>query len=749
MLKKLNLDGIPCFKDGATELGPLTEATFIFGPNGSGKTSISRKLSNLTNIEAAAEWSDGMPMSVCVYNRDFADRVVEQYSQLAGVFLIGQENVTIRRQLEALIEPDGEKDKATQWRDRAQSNLTKHEGELSDAQSALTAATWAKRGSVPEVLRPMFDGYNGSREKFAEKLINAAEGSSHAEEQFTKEELVGRAKLVFDTSTPEELMIPELTKFDVNDFEGSDLLEVSIVGSKTSTMAALVEKLGNSDWVLHGRAYLNSSDGRCPFCQQKAPASLSSDLEHLFDMTYQSQRERLARFSSTYSAECLSLLAAARKLESNPGSLREDKTLSAAVADLDRLIQLNQTVVQKKVETPSSTVELEDLSAAIDAINMLVRSTNRKIDENNRQVRQRTKERPGLVSDCWSYFVTEVARDEVTKFLAEKARLTPAIDGIRRSLCDAKQKLSDIEDVERELNSQLVSSEPTIERMNSMLRSTGFTSFRLAQSVDLPDGYTIVRDNGAIEARSLSEGERTFLSFLYFYYRLHDRGPRDSNQEFVVVIDDPITSMDSDVMVVVSALIRSLIDQALEQSGRISQVIVLTHNVHFHREVTYQFNRNHDRRRSYFVIRKGVDRGHELRRFEMNPIRSTYGRLWDEVKAARTATSYESPIGLENTMRRILETYFSVLGNVGQERVIERFRGQDQLVCRSLYMWANGGSHSIFDDTDYSPSEQSVDTYLRVFRQIFVETGQLPHYEMMMSEGTLTEPPVGSVAVEI
>ncbi|MFT8636414.1 MAG: AAA family ATPase [Pseudoclavibacter sp.] len=741
MLDKIDLAGIPCFEGGSKDIGPLTPVSFIFGPNGSGKTSISRRLASISDISSPPASWDGTPMDVRVYNRDFAGRVIEQYSHLKGVFLIGEENVDIRRQLEKLIGPDGKKEKAKALCDRAESNLHKHEDEFSKARAALTDEAWKKRGSVPDEIRPMFDGYNGSREKFANRLIVVAEDSANEQSQIAKETLLSRARTIFDASSSEEDQIKQVPSLDASKMVGYALLSTSVVGSQTSTLSELIEKLGNSDWVLHGRPYLEQSHSLCPFCQQETPESLAKQLEDLFDRTYESQRADLAVFSEAYSSQTSSLLGSAKTLLKTSSAVVDDKQLKLAITELEKSISENLSTIRQKIETPSSIVDLQDLSTSIDSINSQVCEANKVIAERNRQIKQRAKERPALVSDCWKYFVSQVVRDEVTLFLAEKKRLTPAINGIKRTLEGAEDQLSDAEQQEHDLNAQLVSSQPTIERMNSMLRGTGFTSFKLAPSQDLPDGYTIVRENGVIKARSLSEGECTFLSVLYFFYLLQDRGIDATARDILAVIDDPITSMDSDVMVVVSTLIRSLVAQAIEGTGRVSQVLVLTHNVYFHREVTYRFsNKTADPRRSYFVIRKGDGCGNNIQRFVENPIKSIYGRLWDEVRAAGTETGYQSPVGLENVMRRILETYFSILGNVGQKDVIDKFKGQEQLVCRSLYMWANGGSHSIFDDSDYSPSLQSVVTYLKVFRQIFVATGQLPHYEMMMSEGSFVKP---------
>jgi wobble nucleotide-excising tRNase len=64
---------------------------------------------------------------------------------------------------------------------------------------------------------------------------------------------------------------------------------------------------------------------------------------------------------------------------------------------------------------------------------------------------------------------------------------------------------------------------------------------------------------------------------------------------------------------------------------------------------------------------------------------------------------------LQNTLRRILETYFKVLGGVDDSAIVAKFQGDDQIICRSLFAWVNAGSHSIFDDLNYSPSESTVE----------------------------------------
>lgn len=83
-------------------------------------------------------------------------------------------------------------------------------------------------------------------------------------------------------------------------------------------------------------------------------------------------------------------------------------------------------------------------------------------------------------------------------------------------------------------------------------------------------------------------------------------------------------------------------------------------------------------------------------------------------------------------MRRILEHYFNVIGNLNYEEIIDKFSGQDKLICKTLLSYINAGSHTINDDFHLSISNEMVDKYKGVFKKIFESAGQLDHYNMMM-----------------
>ena len=99
-------------------------------------------------------------------------------------------------------------------------------------------------------------------------------------------------------------------------------------------------------------------------------------------------------------------------------------------------------------------------------------------------------------------------------------------------------------------------------------------------------------------------------------------------------------------------------------------------------------------------------------------------------------------LSIQNTLRRILESYFKLLGNLDRDEILAMFDGRDKQMCASLFSWVNDGSHAVYDDLYISVDGSMVERYLFVFKQIFEKTNHMGHYSMMMGTG----PDAGVVA---
>ena len=87
------------------------------------------------------------------------------------------------------------------------------------------------------------------------------------------------------------------------------------------------------------------------------------------------------------------------------------------------------------------------------------------------------------------------------------------------------------------------------------------------------------------------------------------------------------------MLFIVSTLIRELIQDARENKGSIKQMFILTHNIYFHKEVTFNSKRYNGilSEETFWLVKKKGKISYIESQTE-NPIKTSYELLWDEVR---------------------------------------------------------------------------------------------------------------------
>lgn len=355
-------------------------------------------------------------------------------------------------------------------------------------------------------------------------------------------------------------------------------------------------------------------------------------------------------------------------------------------------------------------------------------AANAAVAEHNRAVDDIGNQRANLTAEIWKCLLEE-AKGVLDAYHSSKSAVDAAISGIEAGLTTKRVDLNTAQQTLHDLEKRITSVQPTVTEINALLASFGFRGFKLATAGDQGNLYEIVRLDGSNAVRNLSEGEKTFITFLYFYHLIRgsvSESGMTSNR--VIVFDDPVSSLDSDILFIVSSLIKRVFELSHAQNSLIRQVFVLTHNIYFHKEVSFDPDRKRElRAHETFWIVKKIDDVSTLESFDHNPIKTSYELLWCEVR-----NENRSNLTIQNTLRRILENYFKILGNMDKDKITEKFEGREKVICASLFSWVNDGSHSAYDDLYVSSDDATVEAYLGVFRRIFEETGHTQHYHMMM-----------------
>lgn len=729
MIESLVLQGVASFGDSPVSLEGLSQINFFYGANGCGKTTIGRVISDASKFNSCrVVWKGGTPLQTLVYNRDFVEENFSESAELKGVFTLGEQNVEILAKISKL---KGETDSLVNKRDKLNLFLkgpdgtSGKEGELKVHEDSFRDHCWEQKTKYDERFKEAFEGFRNSAEKFKAKVLHERDANKGEACELTS--LEARAETIFGATPSQEAMLPAFDGGSLVAYEKDAILKKKVIGANDVDIAAMIKVLANSDWIREGRKYFEQNDSQCPFCQQKTPEAFGDSLKKYFNESFESDSDAIDKLCGDYRDEALALQQQIVAICESPSRFIDIEKVELEQQLFDSLVALNLQHLTSKAKEPSAVVQLETLSTVVKAIAQLVDDANIQITTHNKTVANLAQERKQLTADVWKYVLTEL-QGSLETYDVNRIAVQKAIDRIREQVADCNtahsQRIVEI----RELEKKITSTQPTIDGINSLLTSFGFTGFSLAAAAD-GKSYRLVRSDGSDAKMTLSEGEKTFVTFLYFYYLLKGSNSQSgATQNRVVVFDDPVSSLDSDVLFIVGSLIKGVFDNARSKDDQIKQVFVFTHNVYFHKEVTFNPRRVNDamNEETFWVVRK-AEANSLVESHTSNPIKTSYELLWSEVRSQ--APSRHT---IQNTLRRILENYFKILGGVDPDEICGLFDGKEKLICRSLFSWVNDGSHYAHDDLYVSIDDGMVQGYLLVFKKIFEKSRHIAHYDMMM-----------------
>lgn len=745
MLQAIMIAGQATYAAEGQRLDPCKQVNFIFGTNGSGKTTISRVIADpAEHANCQLTWTNGREVERLVYNSDFVENNFK--STVKGIFTLGEESAET---LEKINKAKEAQQKQQEGLNNLLINLSGadraggKQGDLKKLRRAFEETCWSIKGRHEAHFQEAFEGLRNAKAKFCDRVLQEQESNKAAACEL--DDLKTRAKSVFQKGLVRlnPIALPGFS--DLLQLEQAPILAKKVVGKEDVNVSALIKRLGNSDWVKQGRRYLDQSGNSCPFCQQQLLGDLARDLNEYFDESFSRD---LADIESLHAAYDTYSTAALKRLTEIAATGSSHPPIDDLRADIDRLaqrIELNKQAIARKKSEPSEIVSLESLAEVAADISHRIKAANEQVDRHNELVDNIAIERKRLIAEAWR-FVLDESKAEIERYVSEKAGLEKAVSSINTAIEAKEAQLATISSEIAALERSITSVEPTVTEINGILASFGFTSFKLATAGERGRFYTLVRHDGTDALKTLSEGEKSFITFLYFYHLIRGSvSASGMSTDRVVVFDDPVSSLDSDVLFIVSSLIKRVIEDACAGNGQVKQVFVLTHNIYFHKEVTYDSKRKHGCRahETFWIVRK-QDNVSVVTNYDHNPIKTSYELLWAQVRAADRAN-----LTIQNTLRRILESYFKLLGNMDRDEIVAMFEGRDKQICASLFSWVNDGSHAVHDDLYVSADGSVVERYLSVFKQVFEKTKHMGHYWMMMGmgpDGGVVAPPAADGA---
>jgi wobble nucleotide-excising tRNase len=732
MIESLSIRNIASYDARGIQIKDLKKINVIYGANGTGKTIISNYLAspNLNDyLYCNTVWQHGQRMKSLVYNKSFRESNFGS-GKIEGVFTLGQatkEDIeTIEVKQEELANLKGVGISKSELIDKLKESRESEE-------NAFKEIAWRELYKKYEV--DFKDAFRKSlhKETFKSKVLS--EYRSNSAELLDLENLRKKASTIFG-DVPQPISLLTKISFDEElEIEKNNIWRQKIIGKSDVDIAKLIQSLNMNDWVNQGRSYLQENMV-CPFCQnQTITDKFKKELEDYFDETFEESINKIKVLNDDYHRLTDNITNEITQIETQEKAKKESKldidTFSSYIKTLTSQFSSNKESFKYKVKEPSRVFDIVSTEEQVSSIKALITKANEEIIKHNDIVLNFNSEKDTLINSIWK-FLNEEFKQEIEAFNKKMAGIEKGIKNLENELIEKRKAYTKLQNKIIELTNNVTSIQPTVNEINRILKTYGFLNFQIVPSELNQNHYQIRREDGTLAETTLSEGEVTFITFLYFLQLAKGSTDKESiSEERILVIDDPISSLDSSVLFVVSTLIKDMIKWINEDVGIIKQIILLTHNVYFHKEVSFINGRIKEDRNTLFWILRKKGRNTSIKPYgTKNPINTSYELLWQELKDKEE----NSRITIQNTMRRIIENYFKILGKYGDDDLIESFETkEEQSICRSLICWINDGSHSISDDLFVELNEDITDKYLRVFKEIFLKTGHQSHYEMMMN----------------
>jgi len=460
-----------------------------------------------------------------------------------------------------------------------------------------------------------------------------------------------------------------------------------------------------SEWVERGINLhkIHSSDV-CEYCAQKIPGERIRQLaKHFNNADKEIKNELEELLLNIYKAytiiKDLQLPDRAR-LYPVLRDVFDEKRLNFVYKKTKTLKQIGvfiEGIKNKKIKT----VEALTLETAIDISDFIssINDVNKIIDAHNKTTLDFERVRDDAINKLKKHYLSTIF-DEVKKYKSDILELSNnisslgiRISGLNKKIFGNMAKISSkhkaCDYINKKLETFLGRKELTfVPQSEKEINENG-------EKIEIINGYNIMR--GENPAEHLSEGEKTAIAFVYFVVHLGDEN--FEIRDGIVVIDDPISSLDSNSLYQAFSFLKNSVKDGF-------QIFILTHNFDFLKLLmNWRKGSNDNRKKTNYFMIKNVCSGDsrcacidkmdkELREYE-----SEYHYLFKLLKQLRDSQdgSIEKAYPVPNIARKVWDTFlmFAVPNGKGIYQKIEELKskGFNSQKMDAIYKFTNDQSH--------------------------------------------------------
>ena len=549
----------------------LAKYNLIYGWNGSGKTTLSRLLASLGKSDVSINLQYPVPEYTLVANYKEQEVLIEPDNPYAGEIWVFNKDFV--RENAPSIEDPQELTKpifAISQEDRDLMQEIKDSRAKIDQQQLELDKLEKRVGSLEDRRETTFT-------RIARLIKNTLGHDSNYDKRNAKarfDELGGESKALGDDEYKEQLHIVKQEFKDKIDFPSLRIDQATINRLNESIQSNLgdsIERVAirlydeNDDyheWAERGY-HLHGDKETCLFCDQKIAKERRQTLGAYFNEAY----ANLVAGIRSNRVDIDGLVGMVKQIQlPDPHAVYAhlQDEYKQALSDLDECANMMLSNLRHITEVLTS--KLTKLDQALEVESLIgVEALKRRIDVAGGIVKKHNEHFSKI-----NEYRDEAIRGLEYHYLSEEMR---GLTDLATEIANEKRRLGDIEtNIEaqkskiRDAESRLQDTLRPCQELNRIVaKLLGHNEIMISQE---ERGYLIMRrDNPAYD---LSEGEKSAISFSYFLTTLTQSESVQLN-EAIVVIDDPLSSLDANMAFRVEALIEARLKS-------VRQLILLTHS---------------------------------------------------------------------------------------------------------------------------------------------------------------------------
>ncbi len=682
----------------------FTRYNLIYGWNGTGKSTLSHIYQSIAEKDVITEGTvrvrvDGqihelsipgnqsLP-NVRVFNSELVTRSIFESGDLEPIYYLGERSAEAQVKIEELQSQKEENGKS----------LSEARRRARDANNQIDKIFQEQARVIKDALRQQgtgkYNNYNKSDfQRKIETIIKSEENFELREEDYNQK---------FDSlkiSEIQEITPPTFPSFDAAGLISSlkDALSTTVV---SETIDELTENPAASRWVQQGIS-LHEHEDDCLFCGNNLTEVRKERLRLHFNDNFEKLQRELGNISSNIKATAelfeSSSLPDAGRLEPTLRDSYDDalSVYQTARNNFTETVRQLESEVEAKRSSPFEPRHLEDSSeislvSAVDKAKEEFAKLSALINKHNEASENLETSK-------------EKARREIESHIV--SRSIDTVRGLKETATTNQVLATELTQKSREFDTEIGIQRREIEQHKQPADElTAEVAAYLGRKELVfsvkEDGYEILR--GDEKAVNLSEGEKTAIAFIYFLKTLQDSS--FDMKSSVVVIDDPISSLDSNSLF-------SAFSFMADRTQSANQLFILTHNFQFFRlakEWMEQLKRkNKDNGCAQFYMLKnyftGEERASKIDRLDklIAQNASEYHYLFSLVMRYSEGEQNDDELFvMPNVARRLLEAFYAYRNPVPGELREKISPDFDTVKRLRVLKYANHLSHAKIVGTD-------------------------------------------------